>query len=134
VRIPETSNDLTLHHLWQRARQDLASNKVIIEFSRDVIQRLTCPKCRSAEEVFAAVGRIPYDDGACPRDGQMRVVEQIHLYSGQEPFGHRKLSHLGLPLFDIFVARSFEREIGYLVSGDAETVLGPLAEDGGAYR
>ena len=41
--------------------------------------------------------------------------------------GKRRLDQLGLPLFDIFTARSREAEISYCIAGDAEAVLGPLA-------
>ena len=55
----------------------------------------------------------------------MRTVVAIHNYSGREPYGARTLDQLGLPLFDIFTARSGEREIGYLIAGDHEEILGP---------
>ena len=53
-------------------------------------------------------------------------MKTIHSYNGHEAYGERLLSELGLPLFDIFVARQGEREMGYLMSGDAAAVLGPL--------
>ena len=57
-------------------------------------------------------------------------MHALHAYQGQEDFGSRKLSELGLPLYDIFTARSGEREIGYLLAGDAPQVLGVLAKGG----
>jgi len=130
IALPESSNDLTLHQLWQRAVKDLASNQIVIEFSRDVIHKLTCPACNQEQELFAAVGSVSYEDGRCPADGNMRVVQAIHSYDGSQSFGSRKLTQLGLPRFDIFTARSADREIGYLLNGDAGLVLGPLAKEG----
>jgi molybdopterin/thiamine biosynthesis adenylyltransferase len=127
VRLPEASGDMKLRDLWLRAKSDLQAEDVVIEFSRDVIEKFVCPACKQEQSVFAVAGSIDYEDGACPHDGERRVVQTIHSYSGQETHGDRLLSELGLPLFDIFVARRGEREIAYLMSGDAAAVLGPLA-------
>jgi len=130
IALPESSNDLTLRELWHRAAKNLSSDQIVIEFSRDVIYKLTCPACNQEQEVFAPVGSVSYEDGRCPADGNMRVVQAIHSYDGSQSFGSRKLTQLGLPQFDIFTARSADREIGYLLNGDAGRVLGPLAKEG----
>lgn len=132
IRLPEPSSAWTVEQLWRRAEQDLGSTEVTLEFSRDVIWRLVCPKCGETEERFAAVGSMHYDQGACPRCGARRVVETFHGYSGTEPWADRKLSELGIPLLDIYVARSADREIGYLPEGDREQVLGAAATERGA--
>jgi len=127
VHLSESSSDLTLAELLQRARADLGSHDVVLEFSRDVIQKLVCPSCSSEEEVYAPAGRIRLQEAACPRDGHLRTVISIHNFSGKEGYGSRPLSQLGLPLLDLFLARSPQREIGYIPFGDAPQVLGPLA-------
>src|SRR5215471_19038683 len=127
VSLPVRSDRMTLHELWQRAAQDLGSQLTAIEFSRDVLHRLVCPHCNTEEILFAPAGSVNYQAGRCPADGQLRVVHALHAYQGQGDFGSRKLSELGLPLYDIFIARSGEREIGYLPAGDAPQVLGELA-------
>jgi molybdopterin/thiamine biosynthesis adenylyltransferase len=127
-KLPEQSDQLRLDQLWQRAKSDLAAEEVSIEFSRDVIHKLVCPHCHNEVELFAPVGSVSYEAGRCPDDGHMRVVEVVHGFTGSESFGSRKLSDLGLPLFDIFTARSATQEIGYLMDGDAPAVLGPLAK------
>jgi hypothetical protein len=118
---------MTLAHLYQRAQQDLNSQNVVLEFSRDVIHKLSCPACGAEEELFSAVGKVTYAQGRCAADGQMRAVITMHSYSGAEPYGNRTLDQLGLPLFDVFSARSDEREIAYLIAGDQKAVLGQLA-------
>ena len=65
--------------------------------------------------------------GKCAADGQMRAVITAHGYSGEESFGDRTLDQIGLPLFDVFTARSAEREIAYLIAGDEKQVLGQMA-------
>lgn len=127
VPLPEVSQELMLDQLLARARQRLGTEEVSLEFSRDVIHKLACPNCRAEEEVFAAVGTVPYARGNCPVCGQMRAVITTHNYSGVESFGDRPLDRLGLPLFDIFTARSAQGELAYLIAGDEQAVLGPLA-------
>ncbi len=127
VALPESSRNITLAQLLARARQQLGSQEVALEFSRDVVHKLVCPACKAEQEFFAAVGTVPYARGKCPADGQMRAVITAHSYTGAEPFGSRTLDQLGLPLFDAFVARAGERELAYLIAGDEKAVLRPLA-------
>lgn len=128
VKLDERSGDLTLHQLLERAKSDLAERELTVEFSRDVIHKLVCPQCAAEENLFVPVGSLSYEDGRCRIDGHMRVVHAAHGYDGSQAFGQRRLSELGLPLFDVFTARSSTREIGYLLNDDRETVLGPLAK------
>jgi molybdopterin/thiamine biosynthesis adenylyltransferase len=128
IALPQRSSDLTLHALFERAVRDLGSREITVEFSRDVIHKMVCPSCGDQQELFVAVGAVRFEDGKCPRDGQMRIVEPARGYTGVESYGARTLNHLGLPPFDIFIARNAQREIGYLLDGDGESVLGPLAK------
>lgn len=123
----ERSHELTLAQLLDRARRQVGSQDVVIEFSRDVIHKLACSGCGAEEELFAAAGTVPYARGKCPACGQMRAVITAHSYSGQESFGTRTLAQLGLPAFDVFTARSAEREIAYLMAGDEKEVMGQMA-------
>lgn len=127
VHLTERSQDLTLEKLRKRAQIDLGSTNVVIELSRDVIQKFVCPACHAEEEKFSPVGSIPFGEAKCGKDGQLRAVIAMHMYSGEEDFGNRRLSELGVPLLDIFTARSPEREIAYIPYGDALDVLGDLA-------
>ena len=127
IQLQQASRELTLSQLLERARRDLASENVVLEFSRDVIHKLVCPGCSAEEELFAAVGTVPYARGKCLADGQMRAVITAHSYSGNEKFGGLTLDRLGLPLFDVFTARSPEREVAYLIAGDEKQVLGQMA-------
>jgi hypothetical protein len=60
----------------------------------------------------------------------MRVVHTLAGYKGEPELASRRLDQLGLPLFDVFTARSLESEIAYCIAGDAEAVLGVLATSG----
>lgn len=127
ISLEEASRELTLKQLLANARQKLGSQEVLVEFSRDIIHKLACPGCGAEEELFAAVGTVPYARGKCAACGQMRAVITTHSYSGKETFGDRTLDQLGLPLFDVFSARSAEREVAYLIAGDRKQILGQMA-------
>jgi molybdopterin/thiamine biosynthesis adenylyltransferase len=127
IHLPQRSRDMTLLELLERARQDLGASEVVVEFSRDVVHKLVCPKCKEEEERFAPVGSIRFEEGRCPRDGQQRIVVTLHNYSGEAELSHRRLDTLGLPLFDVFAARAQDREIAYLMAGDEQDVLASLA-------
>jgi adenylyltransferase/sulfurtransferase len=127
VEVHQASDTLTLEQLLKRAANDLNSDEVVLEFSRDIIHKLVCPKCGAEEECFVPVGAIRYDQGPCPSDGHMRQVQTLSGYRGEPELGRRRLDQIGLPRFDIFTARSHQAEISYCIAGDAEAVLGPLA-------
>jgi adenylyltransferase/sulfurtransferase len=127
IALEESSRELTLQHLLAGARQKLGADEVVVEFSRDIVHKLACPGCGAEEELFAPVGTVPYARGKCPACGQMRAVITAHSYSGTESFGERPLDQLGLPLFDVFSARSADREAAYLIAGDRKQVLGQMA-------
>jgi len=124
TELPQKSGELTLEDLRQIGVRDLHASDTVVEFSRDIVSELECPQCGEKEERFAPVGSIRYDQGRCPRDGQMRVVKTIHSYSGNESCAKRTLDQLGLPPYDVFSVRFGEIERAYLIGGDKTAVLG----------
>ncbi len=122
IKVP--SWEMTLAGLHAAARHELRSNEVVLEFSRDIVHKLVCPPCGAEEELFAPVGTVGAERARCPKCGGPRGVTAIHSFSGAETFGHRKLSDLGLPLWDMFTARSATEEIAFVMDGDEARVLG----------
>jgi hypothetical protein len=54
-------------------------------------------------------------------------VITFYKIRGDEAFLDRPLAEIGVPPFDIVIARSRDRAIGLELAGDAAAVLGPLA-------
>jgi adenylyltransferase/sulfurtransferase len=127
IEFPGKSATTTLTELHEFAKQRLGAAEVTVEFSRDVIHQLLCPRCGAKEDVFAPIGTVSAAQGRCPADGAMREVVAIHNFTGSESFGTRTLSELGLPSFDLFVARTKNREVSLLIEGDRQDVVGILA-------
>ena len=124
TELARKSSEWTLEDLRRRGVEDLDAPDVVVEFTRDIVRELECPACGAKQEIFAPVGSLKYEQGRCPRDGEMRVVKTIHSYDGSEDFGKRSLDKLGLPLFDVFTVRTAENEKAYLMAGDRSAVLG----------
>jgi hypothetical protein len=78
--------------------------------------------------VFACVGSLSAEEGKCPNDGAMREVVTAHSFSGRESYGSRTVTDVGLPLHDVFVARSAETEIQILINGDRSEVFHWLSD------
>jgi len=127
IQLPERSSELTLGDLYRRACADLHCDAVEIDFSRDIIQKLVCPVCDDEEECYLPVGAVSFAQGPCPKDGNMRIVKTLSGFRGEPELAGRMLDKLGLPLWDIFTARSHDEEKSYCVAGDSVAVLGPLA-------
>ena len=128
---PGTSDDTTLLDLLTFARTILGTNETILEFSREIIHTLRCPRCEEATEVTACVGSLSSNDGRCPRDGEMREVVTAYSFEGSESYGHKTIREMGLPLHDVFAARSAEGETQILIEGDRSAALGPLSNTRG---
>lgn len=133
VRLSERSDSITLRELMDLASRELASDEVTIEFSRDIIWKLVHPETGTAEEYFAPMGSLSLEEGRNPADGVLREVVARHGFTRQDleatpALASRRLSEWGLPLYDVFVARSADAEVAFVLEGDAPNVLGPLAE------
>lgn len=133
LRLPRRSDETTLGDLMAIAVNELSSDDVTLEFSRDVIWKLVHPITRTEEERFAPLGSIAFEEGHDPEDGVLRDVVTCHGFTRTElnespQWSNRLLSDLGLPPYDVFVARSANAEVAMLMAGDAPGVLGSLAE------
>jgi adenylyltransferase/sulfurtransferase len=120
------SAQTTVAELHASAQRELATTEVSLDFSRDVIQALKCPKCGHSRDVYACAGKITADQGKCPVDGDAMEVAAIHGFGGKEPYGNRTVADMGLPLYDVFVARCRGKEMHILMDADRPTVLAGL--------
>ena len=122
--------DCTGADLLRIARDELGPD-ARVEFARDMVEKLVCPKCGSEEPVFASVTKVKHNDVFCPECADTRrEVVTFYRLDGEEPFLEKPLSEMGVPAFDILIARGGEKAIGLELSADAAEVLGPLV--GGA--
>jgi adenylyltransferase/sulfurtransferase len=118
----------TANELLAEARR-LIGNGAELELTRDVLEKLVCPTCGKQEPMFSSLGRVRSDKAFCPdcKDVRREVVTFYKL-RGDESFLDRPLGEIGVPPFDIIIARNGERAIGLELNGDAAQVLGPLSD------
>ncbi|NVB83981.1 MAG: ThiF family adenylyltransferase [Kofleriaceae bacterium] len=123
--------DVTIGALLDRAETELGEGATI-DLSRDVITSLSCPSCGDAVVGGAVLGGVRESQAKCPRCGTHRVVEiASSIQRGDNVDPRLTLAELGLPAFDVVVARDgMERHQAWLLDGDAAS-LGPLA---GSFR
>jgi adenylyltransferase/sulfurtransferase len=68
THLEKSSGELTLQELRRRAQADLEAEEVVIEFSRDIVEKFVCPACKTEEPTFAAIASIPFEAARCPND------------------------------------------------------------------
>jgi molybdopterin/thiamine biosynthesis adenylyltransferase len=118
----------TAYELLAEARRLLGS-EAELELARDVLEKLICPRCGKQEQMFSSLGRVRADKALCPECKDVRrEVVTFYKLRGDESFLDRPLAEIGVPPFDIIIARNGDRAIGLELSGDASRVLGPLAD------
>ena len=78
--------------------------------------------------MFQSLGRVSAAKAFCPRCRDVRrEVVTFYKIRGSESFLNRTLAQIGVPAFDIVIARTRDRAIGLELSADGDAVLGPLA-------
>ena len=103
-----------------------------LELGRDVLEKMVCPSCQAEESMFVSLGRVNADKAICPACGGKREPVTFFKIRGSETFLDRTLGQIGVPAFDILIARSAEHAIGLELSNDAAHVLGGLARSSSA--
>ena len=130
IALDEGVADITPRQLLAKAREMLG-NDAKLELAREVLEKLICPNCKSQERLFASLGKVSADRAWCPRCKDVRrEVVTFHQMRGDEDFMDKTLAEIGVPAFDIVIARSgdYSRSIGFELAGDANDVLGDLNE------
>ena len=129
IAVDAGAADVTARKLLGRGRE-LLGEAAELELARDVLARLVCRQCEQSEELFVSLGKVRAEQATCSDCGRTRDVETFYKLRGDEAFLDRPLAEIGVPPFDIVLARNDERSIGFELAGDAAGVLGALA--GGA--
>jgi adenylyltransferase/sulfurtransferase len=127
IALDAGADSITLAQLLQKARE-LLGPTAELELGRDVLEKLVCPKCREEEPLFMSLGKVGANKANCPTcPGVRREVVTFHKVRGTESFLNRTPAGIGVPAFDIVIARTATRAIGLELAADANAVLGPVA-------
>jgi len=117
---------ITARQLLEEAKSRWGDG-VELELGRDMLEKLVCPNCKAEETLFASLGKVREDAAWCPEcEGVRRDVVTFYKIRGDESFLDSTLADIGVPAFDIIIARTSESSIGLELSGDAKKTLGTL--------
>ncbi len=119
----ETAASLTGRRALAWAREALGPS-ARLELSRELLLGLDCPECGRSEQKFQALSKITEDEGLCPQCRARRVPRLFHGLDGGEDFLDLPLAALGVPAWDVVIARQGERTAGLELSADRAQVLG----------
>ncbi len=126
VPLPWSAATTTVAEALAEARRQLGP-AAELELARDVLHKMACPGCGAEEELFVSLGKVKNDKAACPTCGAAaREVVTFYKVRGTEPFLNRTLAQIGVPPFDVLIARTADRAVGLELAADAAGVLGPL--------
>ena len=136
IALDEGVDQITPRELLVRATEQFQqrgrfSDHVQLELAREVLEKLICPKCKHEESLFASLASVPAEKAWCPHCKDVRrEVVTFHQIKGEESFANLPLSKIGVPPYDIVIARAGARSIGFELAGDAQRVLGDLFQAG----
>lgn len=122
--------DVTAAKILELARERVGESAQI-ELARDVLQKLVCPNCKREEEFYMSLGKARDELANCPNCPAVRR-DPVTFFKirGDEEFLNQPLAKIGVPPFDVVIARGGGKSIGIEMSNDGEIVLGPLRNGG----
>lgn len=121
--------DTTAADILVFARRVLDAQSVHLIFNFEVVTFNPCDRCGHDHKLFRPLEAFTEADAKCPSCGEARVPIAIHQLNGDESYSNLTLSELGLPPWEIIVARSKDRAIAMEFVADRQQLLGPLAGD-----
>ena len=111
--------------------QEALGPSAVLDLGRDVARQFVCKRCGHGRDVFRSLSTLTVADATCPACGNPACeVVTFHTIDGTEPYATRPLSELGLPRYDVLIARTAEAALGYELTGDAAAVLGDCHDEG----
>ncbi|MDR2172003.1 MAG: ThiF family adenylyltransferase [Planctomycetaceae bacterium] len=125
ISLPNRTDNTTVAELLAMGKE-ICGDETILELGRDVLEKLVCPQCKDAEEMFRSLGNVNYSMGTCPKCGVHRDVQTFFTIRDNASFINKTFAQIGVPKFDIVWARSDEKFIGFEFTGDAPDILGSL--------
>jgi molybdopterin/thiamine biosynthesis adenylyltransferase len=126
VSMPWSVHSTTVTEALTEARR-LLGPSAELELGRDVLEKMVCPSCHAEESLFVSLGKVKADKAICPKcSAAKREVVTFYKIRGTESFLDRTLGEIGVPAFDVLIARTADRAIGLELSNDAQQVLGTL--------
>jgi adenylyltransferase/sulfurtransferase len=120
---------LTVGGALAAARERLGP-EAVVDLRVEILSALFCPGCDRREAVFRAAGSLTEAAARCPKCGEPRRPEFLHSLDGSEGAAERTLAEIGVPPFDVLVARRGMTRAFLELDADGPEVLGELLVGG----
>jgi adenylyltransferase/sulfurtransferase len=127
--VERSVEDTTAADTFAFARQVLSAQAVRLILNFEVVKFDPCKRCGHDDQHFHPLEAFTELDARCPSCSEMRVPVAIHQLKGDESYLHLTLRELGLPPWEIIMARSNNRAIALEYVSDRKQILGSLAAD-----
>jgi adenylyltransferase/sulfurtransferase len=116
---------ISIASLLARVKEKLGKDAVI-ELNREIVESLDCANCGKSEPVFKVLNKVTENMARCPICRGERDPRLLHSIHGDEPFQDKTFADIGIPPFDIIVARRQMEQIFMEFDADGSDVMGPL--------
>lgn len=114
---PDFGRDTPLQVIRDKAMARLGAVDAI-DFAREIVERLECPRCGQRAEVWRAAENVPAGALRCPRCAAECAPTFLHSLAGDSPLLARTPAELGLPARDVVWTRRGAETIGWEMSAD----------------
>lgn len=126
IPLPEASSQMSVEDLLSLLHQRLGED-VTVELDREIVYRMSCPRCTTHTTVVQPIFRLSQRDSLCPHCHTERNLQMTHYLDGSDLFAKRSLSSLGIPPLHIMMAKGKKGQTWHVeLTGDARN--GSLAE------
>ena len=119
------AGEMTLGELLERAQSQVGAG-ASVELNRDILRSLECPRCKNVQEIFRPLGTVTEKEAKCPACRLPRIVQLLQQIDGDCGLLDRTAAQIGVPPFDVLLARNGDHEVSFWFDGDADAVLGEL--------
>jgi molybdopterin/thiamine biosynthesis adenylyltransferase len=115
---PQFGSQTKLAEIWQEAARRLGGVDAL-DLPRELVKCLECPKCHAREDVYQPAEKIHEDQLRCRRCGGEAVPVFFHSVDASDGQLERTAGAIGLPAWDIILARHRDRAVGFELAADS---------------
>jgi molybdopterin-synthase adenylyltransferase len=119
--------EATADELFGKARGHFdVDGELRLELDRDLVASLDCHGCGRSRRVMRPQTLVRQREAQC-ECGQTAAPQLVNSVTAGDELSGEKLASLGIPPYDIVRIASGDRELAFLLAGDASTTQLPLA-------
>jgi len=122
VELPARAGYTTVAEMLRIVGPDLGP-QAVIELDHELVIALTCPVCRTVDQVLRPLPQVSFEAAHCPACGTLRDASMTHQITGEPPFLSRTLASVGIPPLHVLRARNAAEYRFYELTGDAAEAL-----------